>query len=84
MKHSLGNLERIVGLERVLEYELDLDLCFFVFYLLLELSDLGHCTQVFGVNLCFEQVKIIDLISLIAATLLLLSHLGLSQVDALD
>jgi hypothetical protein len=84
VKHSLGNLERIVGLERVLEYELALYLCFFVFYLLLELRDLGHCTEVFGVNLCLEQVKIIDLISLIAATLLLQSHLGLSQVDALD
>ena len=82
---SFGDLERVVCLEGVLEYEFNLDLSLFILDLILQLCNFAHCANILRVNLSLKQVKIIDLICWVSSlTLLFCCHLGLSQVNTLQ
>jgi hypothetical protein len=59
---SLGDLERVIGLEGVFEDELALDLGLFILDLVLQAGYLLHCAYILGVNLGLEKVEIVHLI----------------------
>jgi len=80
---SFRYLEWVVGLERVLEYELALDLDLLVLDIVLQPRHLVHGPYVLRVDLRLEQVEIVDLAGRVALTGLFRRHLRLRQVDPL-
>jgi hypothetical protein len=78
---SLRYLEWIIGLERELEEELDLYLDFFILNLVLQLCNLSHSADIFGVNFGLEQIKVVNLVCFSLA-FLFSGHLRLSEIDA--